>query len=341
VKRIDSLAASLRRLLTDFALAWGGIVNVFLVGNLIKPTLPPIAITNQLAPWVTLGSLLTFALGFTLRAPIKIVAWLAPGAVAFVWWFAPAWWPKPTPEIEGITVTAATFNILGGRADLDQVMSLIRAMDADIVAMQEVRRRQPQRFAAELADVYPYQVAHVVREDGVVLLSRFPILTSDTAVVDGHDGRHLRAEIEIEGERVAVYVIHPPTPAWVPSIEHLYEMLFVYDEARTQEHVDFVVERIRDETLPVLVLCDCNSTPRSRQYRALDAALDEAFGARGWGMGLTHPAEPFPVLRIDYIWYDDHFEALEAQVWPEAGTSDHFPVWARLVLKRDSPKIRR
>jgi vancomycin resistance protein VanJ len=308
-----------RRLLTGCALAWGGIVNVFLVGNLIRPTLPPIAITNQLAPWVTLGSLLTFALGFTLRAPIKIVAWLAPGAVAFVWWFAPAWWPKPTPEIEGITITAATFNILGGRADLDQVMSLIRAMDADIVAMQEVRRRQPQRFAVELADVYPYQVAHVLREDG----------------------RHLRAEIEIEGQRVAVYVIHPPTPAWVPSIEHLYEMLFVYDEARTQEHVDFVVERIRDETLPVLVLCDCNSTPRSRQYRALDAALDEAFGARGWGMGFTHPAEPFPVLRIDYVWYDDHFEALDAQVWPETGTSDHFPVWARLVLKRDSPEVRR
>jgi endonuclease/exonuclease/phosphatase (EEP) superfamily protein YafD len=332
MSRVMSVA---RRLLTGCALLWGGIVNVFLVGNLIKPTLPLIAIINQLAPWVTLGSLLVFGLGFTLRASIKIVAWLAPGAVAFVWWFAPAWWPESAPEVEGITITAATFNILGGRADLDQIMSLIRAMDADLVAMQEVRRDQGDIFRAKLADAYPYQVVHVVREDGLVLLSHFPIVSSDTAVVDGRDGRHLRAEIEIAGQRVAVYVIHPPSPAWVLGVNDLYEMLFAYDEARTQPHVDFVIERIQAERLPVLVLCDCNSTPRSRQYRTLDAVLDDAFGAQGWGMGYTHPAEPFPALRIDYVWYDDHFEAVDAKVWPEANTSDHHPLWARLVLKAE------
>jgi endonuclease/exonuclease/phosphatase family metal-dependent hydrolase len=331
---IRRLITAGRLVFVGLALAWGGIVNVFLIGNLIKPSFPTIAILNQLAPWVTLGSFFVFAVAFTLRAPLKLVLWVMPGALAFIQWFAPAWLPKPAPDVEGITITAATQNMLGSRANMDEIERLIRAMDADIMALQEVRRGQPDRFARDLADLYPYHAAHVVREDGVLLLSRYPIAASDTRVVDGRDGRHLRVELEIEGQRVAVYVIHPPTPAWVPGVDHLYEMLFVYDESRVQPPIEFVIERIQAETLPVLVLCDCNSTPRSRQYRALDAVLDEAFGARGWGMGFTHPANSTPALRIDYVWYDDHFEALEAKVWPEAGTSDHYPVWAKLVLKQ-------
>jgi endonuclease/exonuclease/phosphatase (EEP) superfamily protein YafD len=87
----------------------------------------------------------------------------------------------------------------------------------------------------------------------------------------------------------------------------------------------------------VLLLCDCNATPRSRQYTLLDGVLDEAFGAQGWGLGLTHPADPFPVFRIDYVWYTHDFAALDAKVWPDSGTSDHYPVWGRLVLRDASP----
>ena len=303
-KIVDVIGATIRRLLVGCALVWGGVMNLFLIANLIDPAGAPIIINlNNLAPWITLGSVLVFALTFTLRAPLKIVAWLFPGALAFVWWFAPAWLPNPEPEVEGITITAVTHNILGGLADMDQIVALIRAMDADIVALQEVRPNQDAIFQARLSDMYPYQVTYITRrETGLALLSRYPILASDTAVVDEHYGRHLRAEIDINGQRVAVYVIHPPTPAWVVGVEHWVDMLTVYDEARTQPHIDFVIERIQAETLPVLVLCDCNSTPRSRQYRALDRLLDEAFGALGWGMGFTHPAEPFPALRIDYVW---------------------------------------
>jgi endonuclease/exonuclease/phosphatase family metal-dependent hydrolase len=65
--------------------------------------------------------------------------------------------------------------------------------------------------------------------------------------------------------------------------------------------------------------------------------LNEAFGARGWGYGFTHPVDPFPLVRIDYIWYSRDFAALDAEVWPDAGTSDHHPVWARLALRSAHP----
>ncbi len=199
---MSRLITATRHILSGCALMWGGIVNAFLIGNRITPTLPTIATLNQLAPWIASGSFLVFALAFTLRAPIRIAAWLVPGAIAFVWWFAPAWWPKPQPQTEGITITATTHNILGGLADFEQIVNLIRTVDADIVALQEVRENQGELFLAQLGDIYPYQAAWVTLEDGVVLLSRYPILSFETAIVDGTSGRHLCAEIEIAGQQL-------------------------------------------------------------------------------------------------------------------------------------------
>jgi endonuclease/exonuclease/phosphatase (EEP) superfamily protein YafD len=257
-----------------------------------------------------------------------------PGAAAFVWWYAPAWLPNSSPEVEGSEFTALTYNVLGFRTDPEQIIPVIRDAQADMVALEEILPGWPDPLNRLLADMYPYQV-HEFGEGNfsVALLSRFPILETEYRDVGPDGGRHLRAVVEIAEQRVAVYVIHPPAPAWNPRIKHWYDIPRYYDEQRLHAHFEFAYRALKGETLPTLVLCDCNSTPRSRQYKLLDSVLDEAFGAQGWGLGLTHPAEPFPVVRIDYIWYSPEFAALDAKVWPEAGTSDHFPVWARLVLR--------
>jgi hypothetical protein len=47
---------------------------------------------------------------------------------------------------------------------------------------------------------------------------------------------------------------------------------------------------------------------------------------------LTHPPYDIRTQRIDYVWHNDAFVAVEARVGPLAG-SDHLPIAARLVLK--------
>lgn len=319
-------------------LLWGGIVNIFLAGNLlVSDRVPLFIVINHLAPWITLVSLLVFALAFTARRSRGLLVWLLPGVAAFLWWYAPAWLPRPSPDVDGIEFTAVTFNVLGHLADPDQTFATLQDINADIVGLQELRPTLQGKLARE----YPYEVSKVVQGyDGLGLYSRFPILESeviievDFAHIDLDQPKYIRAVVDIRGQPVVVYVIHPPIPQPSFPASPLYEVIFHYDDTHLQAHIERTVRQIKGETLPVLLLCDCNSTPRSRQYRLLDGVLNEAFGTQGWGLGLSHPVKPFPLLRIDYIWYSPDFAALSTKVWPRSGTSDHYPVWGRITLRR-------
>ncbi len=316
------------------ALVWGAAINLFLIVNLFCPAcVPPMAVLNQIAPWFILISVLVFALAFTLRGSPRLLLWLAPGVVAFVWWYAPAWLPKSSPDTLGIEFTAVTYNVLGFTVDPEDTITVLRDLEADLVGLQEVRSRLAPRLETELSDQYPYQAVNVAPRDGVALLSRFPILDSRFDDLGLEEGRSLRAVVDVDGHPVVVYVVHPLSPLAGRFDIPLREVLYTYDDSPLHPYIERTLDHIQAETLPVLLLCDCNASPRSRQYALLDGALDEAFGARGWGLGLTHPATPFPVFRIDYVWYSPDFAALDAKVWPDSGTSDHLPVWGRLVLR--------
>lgn len=330
----------LSRLLTAVVLIWGGAVNLFLLGVIAAPRLSPVMVLLNLAAWITLLTLLVFACAFTLRANGRVLAWLAPGVIAFVWWFGPAWLPKSAPDADGVEFTALTFNVLGYQADPAQTFAVIRDADADIVALQELRPMLQEMLQHDLADEYPYQVSRVVQGyDGFALLSRYPIveheilITVDFNAIDLDQPKHIRAVLDIDGQHVVVYVVHPPIPSPNPYVDRLADILFEYDDTFLYNHITRIADAVKAETLPTLVLCDCNSTPLSRQHALLDTVLDDAFGVQGWGLGFTHPVEPMPALRIDYIWYTGQFVPLEAKVWPDAGTSDHYPLWGRLVLR--------
>ena len=324
---------TIRRALAIPPLVWGGIVNLFLIGTWLAGETRSIVLMNHLAPWITLISLIVFTLALILRAPRRLLIWLMPGVAAFAAWYGSAWLPRPAPDVDGVEITAMTFNVLGSQSDSERIIAVIRAANADIVALEEARGPLPEQLKSQLADTYPYQTTAPTGWYSVALISRYPFHDLEYQTIGTDPARHLRVVMDIGGQQVAVYVIHPPSPAWNSQVKHWYDIPRAYDDTRQQAHIAFAVDRIQRETLPVLVLCDCNTTPRSRQYRLLDGLLDEAFGTRGWGFGFTHPVDPFPFVRIDYIWYSRDFTALDAEVWPDAGTSDHHPMWARLVLR--------
>jgi hypothetical protein len=57
-----------RLILGGLAILWGGMVNLFLLGNSLGVSPTAFVLMNQIAPWITLLSLLVFSLAFTLRA---------------------------------------------------------------------------------------------------------------------------------------------------------------------------------------------------------------------------------------------------------------------------------
>jgi endonuclease/exonuclease/phosphatase (EEP) superfamily protein YafD len=331
-----------RSLMSLVLLAYGLLINGYLTVYLIcRDCIPLVAQANHLAHWITFSSVIALLAALIFRVHHGVLVWVTPGVIAFAFWYGSAWIPKPAPHVEGDSFTAATFNALDDitlfeRANPDDTLAVIRGLDADIIAVQELGPLLRYQLENDMRADYPYQVHKVLHGyEGLGLLSRFPIVESETHIVvkvaEDYDSapRYIRAVIDLKGRRVAVYNFHPTRPAFRPGVE--------YDDAFNQMNVRAMLDRLEMEELPILMLCDCNATPRSRTYAWLDDRFDNAFDARGWGFGLTFPASggraPFPIMRIDHIWYSHDFAALDAEVGADGGGSDHLPLWARLVLR--------
>ncbi|NIG52304.1 endonuclease/exonuclease/phosphatase family protein [Chitinophaga sp. Cy-1792] len=83
---------------------------------------------------------------------------------------------------------------------------------------------------------------------------------------------------------------------------------------------------------PLIVCGDFNDTPVSYTYQTVAAPLQDAFlrCGSGWGRTMSYMS---PSLRIDYILPSKQFE-IEACDAIRVADSEHFPVIARLLLKK-------
>ncbi len=330
---------SMRGLLILAALGWGFIVNSYVILFLLfHDAIRPLEFANHIAHWITLSSVViaVLILPFTRRWWLGI--WLLPGILMFGLLYGPLWIPQTTPNVEGIELTAATYNVLGHIADPSETLAVIADMDADFVAIQEFRPTLRYQLRAELGDVYPYQANRIVNGvDGLAILSKYPFVEEPQFHIPRNyettQPRYGRAVVDVNGQFVVLYTYHPNTPYFEPSAINI-------------EQTRQIMELVTQETYPVLLMCDCNNTPLSATYDLINNQLTDSFAEQGFGFGLTFPAGGYdwgnmhtpdfikPLIRIDYIWHSDLIVTLEVKVWTNGngGTSDHYPVWSRLVL---------
>jgi endonuclease/exonuclease/phosphatase family metal-dependent hydrolase len=218
-----------------------------------------------------------------------------------------------------------TFNVGNGLAPPSRLTEMLRASDADIVALQELATGQEAAVRDELAVEYPYQLLFGGGKPGKGLLSRWPILESEQ-IASVPKRPDLRATIQLPERTIHVAVAHPPPPRL-----HLLGL-------RPHAHVSAQIDRLLDLIAhgpPSILLGDFNMMRIQAQYRRVAASgLTDAFRAAGVGRGVTFPRRLgrwplMPVIRIDYIWLSPEIRPLTAHVGPDAG-SDHLPVIADL-----------
>jgi vancomycin resistance protein VanJ len=322
------------QLIGGLAAAGGAAVTIYLlISLLVGESVPLFAQLNHLTHWITLGCGASFVLALFLRPARPYAPLFLTGVGAFVAWYGADFLPKPMPIIQGVEITAMTFNTEGRNTDPDDLLDIIRARDADVVALQEVFPEMRWRIRTELIEEYPYQVMQVGPDiETIVLLSRYPILD----MPERHPltnwprpNRFLRAVLDVDGQQVVVYNFHPARPR--------FKLGLTYTDAKTEENTRGVLDSVKNESLPVLVLCDCNASPRTDSYGWMSKQLIDSHGESGWGLGLTQAGLPdlpnwWPNMRIDYIWHGVGVTAVDSRVGSDSGGSDHWPVWARLVL---------
>jgi vancomycin resistance protein VanJ len=112
------------------------------------------------------------------------------------------------------------------------------------------------------------------------------------------------------------------------------------------------VRRLQKETLPTIAAGDFNLTDQSQDYYYLRAVMQDAFRTAGVGFGFTFPNGwdlklllkqlnwklTFPLVRLDYVWYSQHWGAKSAKVLPAIG-SEHLPVEAQLRMQSEFGRV--
>ncbi len=248
----------------------------------------------------------------------------------------------PARRPEEPVLRVATYNIQAGAGDLQRIADEIRAMDADLVALQEVDVRWHQRSGfADQADELGtmlgvevrfapiYNLAGVTgqptREFGVALLSKLPILswrndsltrlsTQTTNPTPARMPGLLRAVVNFRGTRVTVLTTH---------------LDYRSDPAIRRAQVGEIVQVLAQSSGPTILAGDLNATPEALELQPLFTRLMDAWRT-SQGPGFTYPANA-PTKRIDYVLYSDPFVQVDSRV-VESAAADHRPVIVSLRL---------
>ena len=242
---------------------------------------------------------------------------------------------ESSPE-NATAIRVATYNIKHGRGmdgtiDVERTATTLAALDADLIALQEVddqaRRSGGVDQAAWLANRLDMHAAHGAFMDfqggryGLAILSRRPIQSHEAwRLPDGNEPRvALAARILTDsGEPITAIVVHFD---WVDDDGYRFE------QARE------TIRRIETLETPWIVFGDFNDTPGSRTINAFEQISRNA--QKPEDDAATFPADE-PTIEIDFIMTGppSAWMPATAMVIPETLTSDHRPVMTELLPLR-------
>jgi len=236
----------------------------------------------------------------------------------------PLFFDPGRPETSDFRVLS--FNIHASNRQFEDVISLVRESNADVVILHEVTSRWEGVIdeAAAAFDDWDYEVTRS-RATGD-LFGSLVLAPAGSAVESFGFGLSEPRAIEIVlPNGVAILGIHPLSP---------------YTEVRHQQNdqqLQFATDWATSQEGPMVVVGDFNATPWSFPFRRLVAAADLTNSARGFGLDLTYPADRSFLIRIpiDNLLHSEDLAVVDRRLGPATG-SDHLPLTVDLALVADS-----
>lgn len=250
----------------------------------------PLAYAVSLMPWVTLAALVPLSLAIIARSRVVTAASLLAlmGCIA---WLAPLFVAADEHPSSSVELRVATANLTLGRADADAVVAMVRDLEVDVLAVQELTPREVDDLrAAGLGEVMPFSELRAQRGvEGTGVWSR--IALDDVRDIHGLTSRAVRAQITVAGEPLAFYVVHP----WAPGMR---------DHRQWSADMATLTAVLEVETGAVLVAGDFNTTRDHQSFRELERrGFVDAADQAGAGFLPTFPEGglPMPLVAIDHV----------------------------------------
>jgi vancomycin resistance protein VanJ len=196
------------------------------------------------------------------------------------------------------------------------------------------------------SSLIPHPSSHwfVSASPGIMLASRFPILSQQTLEREGEYGPRtvgVAYRLETPEGKINFVALHLYTPRQGLMATPLYpwedaDYLRENTAWRVQESAD-ASRWVAGLTGPVIVAGDMNLPPESEIFRRDWSSYTDAFSAAGFGYGYTYgydASHPFWGIRIDHILAGEGWHVERAWVGPHVH-SDHRPVLANLIRQVD------
>jgi endonuclease/exonuclease/phosphatase (EEP) superfamily protein YafD len=237
--------------------------------------------------------------------------------------------PQPVERSKPPRLCVMSANLLMVNTDTDGIIGEVLAAKPDVLLLQEYTAGWHAAMQEKLAAEYPYSSV-VMREDsfGIAMYSRRPFAGEvDQRFPLGRAGvEQMRAEIDVEGVRIALYNVHllPPRTLLYAG-EHRLQVADLLDALKREPH-------------PYIVSGDFNFPDLSPQQTALKRnGAREAHQVVGYGRGATWPVNSVfryivPGLRIDHVFLSQQLTATSCKTGVGRG-SDHRPVIVDVAIR--------
>ncbi|MHA1555320.1 MAG: endonuclease/exonuclease/phosphatase family protein [Candidatus Heimdallarchaeota archaeon] len=241
-----------------------------------------------------------------------------------------------TPETPATptSLTIMTYNVhqgedKAGQFNLNRLLTSIKKADPDILALQESEMARIClsnidliRFLAENLDMYYFYGPKTVEGTyGVATLSKYPIEFSEVYFMPSLDHSQrvvIRTDLRIGTALLSFYNTHF-------GLEH---------EERTPQ-AEFISDLLSGLTRTIIV-GDFNTKDNETEYPIFTSGLlDSWLEINPTGLnstGFNGDTNRFPRRRIDFILFTPDFTISDVEVLTWAVESDHWPVFAQLVL---------
>lgn len=190
--------------------------------------------------------------------------------------------------------------------------------------------------------------------NAIATFSRYPIVDQGFFRLEDKSTFGIFTDLAIKGDTIRVYNLHLESIRLGNDDYSFYsnltdpgadeknfsqgsrKMLWKLKKAFTLRamQVEMLTAHMRNSPYPVLICGDFNDTPSSFAYHTLSKSRNDAFVKCGneW-IGSTYAGGRFPAFRIDYMLYDDFFNAISYQK-KEVNMSDHYPVISEFSFNR-------
>lgn len=255
---------------------------------------------KRLAQWVT-------ATGFAL---LNVLA------------MAPPCWPDTEVAVAQATrVKLVAINVHAANHDAVPVLEFLQAADADAIVFMEVNARWLNALEP-LERSYPHRIAEPREDDfGVALFSRLPLRESRVIHSGADEIPSVAAIVEAQETGFFLLGTHPLPPGSPAQAQ-----------ARNEQFRQ-IAALVREQTLPVVVLGDLNTTPWSPFFADLlrESGLRASLPARGlrgsWPAWL-----PVGKILLDHCLVSPGVAVREHRLGPRLG-GDHLAVVIELQVQ--------